>query len=202
MRILKMHNNADEVFDQFVKKQLEQTEVGPELAQHYFDQMKLPPPSSGEGTVATAAKSSWWRFFAGAVVVGAVAMVIYKTMQPQPAAQPSAKVAQPVAVAPDSAKRQASVATKKEPTREITTQVKQSNDTGKINQILTNNQAAAIEKSLSVDKVILAKSNEVEPPAVIKDTPQKSAVKVDSAAKRRLTAIELTKQKDSVYIIW
>jgi cytoskeletal protein RodZ len=103
MKVLKMHNNADEQFDQFVKNQLEQTEVDPALAQHYFDQMKLPPPSSGSEAVTAAAKSSWWRFWASMVVAGAAAVLIYQVTRPRPTEKPAAKVQ---AQAPDTVRQQ------------------------------------------------------------------------------------------------
>jgi hypothetical protein len=43
MKLLKMHDNADGKFDQFVKEQLDKTDVDMALADTYFVQMVLPP---------------------------------------------------------------------------------------------------------------------------------------------------------------
>jgi hypothetical protein len=43
MKLLKMHDNADGKFDQFVKEQLDKTDVDIALADTYFAQMVLPP---------------------------------------------------------------------------------------------------------------------------------------------------------------
>ncbi len=102
MKVLRMHNNADEQFDQFVKKQLEQTGADPALAQHYFEQMQLPQPSAG-GSVTAAVKSSWWRFWASMAVVGIVSVALYKASKP---ALPST-AAPVVALPPAPGKQQA-----------------------------------------------------------------------------------------------
>jgi hypothetical protein len=104
MRVLRMHNNADEQFDQFVKKQLEQTEVDPVLAQHYFDQLQLPQPSAG-GAATTVAKGSWWRFCVNMVVVSAAAVVIYEVTRPS-AEPPAATVSLPAVSLPNLGRQQ------------------------------------------------------------------------------------------------
>jgi hypothetical protein len=202
MRILKMRNNADELFDQFVKKQLEQTEVGPELAQHYFDQMKLPPPSSGEGTVTTVAKNSRWRFWAGAVVVTAAAVIIYKTMQPQPSAQTPAKLVQPVAVVSDSDKRQISIPEAVAATPQMLPVTTNPNSpSSHIQKTVLPAKALAV-----ADKTIApADSIVVIPRSTVTDLPTHPPVvkNKDSLIKQlRPAPIIPKKATDSVYIIW
>ncbi len=75
MKVLKMHSDQEQQFDQFVHEQLDSVEVDTALAKHYFGQMKL--PSAIEPLVPPVTSGSRRRWFLLVLACCAVAVTGY-----------------------------------------------------------------------------------------------------------------------------
>jgi hypothetical protein len=213
MKLLKMHDNADGKFDQFVKEQLDKTDVDMALADKYFAQMQLP-------TAPAQHKKKRWGLWLLLVASCFTALLVYQfsgnTKQSghkatgnnhNVAAQQSADDAPPI-TNPSQAKDSNNNAHKGNAPMPAPTQGSQVPNTA---AVLSHNLPTASGKHQKTDQPPGTAANFASPLA--KDTSHaiatpplpNSQVAVPVATKKKDSLAPKAvppKAKDSVYIIW
>lgn len=196
MKLLKMHDNADGKFDQFVKEQLDKTDVDMALADTYFVQMQWPAAAQ-----AAPKRRRRWIFiwFAIGSLVAITAYLFTPTDKKAPAALPNRPMfSQPSTPAMAS---DGDTATTTGPAAKQSTVIAKPIDNNLINKTLTIDRAAIKQTALSVDTVEHSIAKKLEHPIIINDTVRMSTAKRDTVKLLR-TAVVPPKAKDSVYIVW
>jgi hypothetical protein len=205
MKVLKMHSQGDDKFDQFVKEQLDKTDVDVSLADTYFAQMQLPP--AGQAPPQKRRRRWFFIWFTASCLVAITAYLLITTDANVPTTLPNHS-AQTVGEPMPSPPGEPPMATDSDggkaadPTTQPATTIAKPVDNNRFNQILTNSHAAVKDTALSADTVQHTVTNKIALDITIKDTPQVAAAKKDTASKALRTAVVPPKPKDSVYIVW